>query len=467
MIMFKKETYIRRREALRKQIHGGIILFPGNSESPANYPNNTFHFRQDSTFLYFFGLNHPDYVGLLDLDAGEDLLFGEDYTLDDIIWMGPQPSLREQAARVGVEKTASVEQLQQRIDSALAQGRRIHILPPYRSETTLWLSRLLHITPEQTTDYVSETLAVAVVALREVKDAEEIVQIETACETAAKMHRLAMRMCRPGVVEQEIAGAMEAVALQYGSGVSFQSIVTQHGETLHNHNYQGVLESGKLLLVDAGAETMMNYCSDFTRTFPVNGRFTRKQKDIYDVVLAANERTFALAGPGSFYHEMHTAAVLVIAEGLKSLGLMQGNMEDAVQVGAQALFMPHGLGHQMGLDVHDMENIGERYVGYDTETLRSSTPGLSALRIGKRLKEGFVLTVEPGIYFIPALIAKWEGEGLGEGFIDFERVREYLDFGGIRIEDDMLITGDGNRLLGCTRPPVTPIEIEEFMMAGL
>ena len=277
------------------------------------------------------------------------------------------------------------------------------------------------------------------------------------------MHRMAMKMCRPGVVEREIAGAIESIALQHGAGVSFPAIVTQHGETLHNHDYDHVLQSGRLMLIDAGAETAMNYCSDFTRTFPVNGRFTGRQKDVYDIVLAANDRTFSLAGPDSYYYRMHNEASLVIAEGLKSLGLMRGDMQDAVTVGAQALFMPHGLGHQMGLDVHDMENIGEKYVGYDEQTLRSSTPGLSSLRMGKRLREGMVITVEPGIYFIPALIEKWEREGLGGGFIDFAKVREYLDFGGIRIEDDMLITSFGNRLLGGNRPPVTTAQIEEYM----
>ena len=373
--MFRKETYVRRRSELRKRIEGGLVLLPGNGESPANYPSNQFRFRQDSTFLYFFGLNRPDYVGLMDIDSGEETLYGDDYTIDDIIWMGPQPTLDEQAREVGIGKT----------------------------------------------------------------------------------------LCRPGVVEREIAGAIESIALQHGAGVSFFSIVSQHGETLHNHCHEGTLLSGRLMLVDAGAETTMNYCSDFTRTFPVSGRFTQKQKDVYDIVLAANDRTFSLAGPDSYYYRMHNEASLVIAEGLKSLGLMRGDMQDAVTVGAQALFMPHGLGHQMGLDVHDMENIGEKYVGYDEQTLRSSTPGLSSLRMGKRLREGMVITVEPGIYFIPALIEKWEREGLGGGFIDFAKVREYLDFGGIRIEDDMLITSFGNRLLGGNRPPVTTAQIEEYM----
>lgn len=386
--MFRKETYVRRRSELRKRIEGGLVLLPGNGESPANYPSNQFRFRQDSTFLYFFGLNRPDYVGLMDIDSGEETLYGDDYTIDDIIWMGPQPTLDEQAREVGIGKTLPLSQLGKRIEAAVAKGRKVHFLPPYRGETTLQIARLLGLAPERVPLYASVELAKAVVALREIKDADEIDQIEKACEIGSKMHRMAMKMCRPGVVEREIAGAIESIALQHGAGVSFFSIVSQHGETLHNHCHEGTLLSGRLMLVDAGAETTMNYCSDFTRTFPVSGRFTQKQKDVYDIVLAANDRTFSLAGPDSYYYRMHNEASLVIAEGLKSLGLMRGDMQEAVAVGAQALFMPHGLGHQMGLDVHDMENIGEKYVGYDEQTLRSSTPGLSSLRMGKRLLRG-------------------------------------------------------------------------------
>lgn len=461
--MFEAKTYMLRREALRKRIGSGLILLPGNHESSANYPSNTFPFRQDSTFLYFFGLNHPEFAGILDADSGEDTLFGEDYTLDDIIWMGPQPSLAEQAQQVGVTRTAGLAKLAEVLKEAIAAGRRIHYLPPYRGEVTLMLCELLGMQPAALKEKVSVELAKAVVALREIKEPDEIDEIERACTIGTKMHLQVMQMCRPGVVEQEISGAIDGIALQYGAGVSFLSIVSQNGETLHNHNHGNVLEAGRLLLVDAGAETNMNYCSDFTRTIPVNGKFTAKQKAIYDIVLAANSRTFELAKPDLFYWQMHNEASRVIADGLKELGLMQGNMEDAVACGAQALFMPHGLGHQMGLDVHDMENIGEKYVGYDEEAIRSETPGLSSLRMGKRLKPGMVMTVEPGIYFIPALIDKWEKEGLGKGFINFEKVREYIGFGGIRIEDDMLITPDGNRMLGNRRAPATTEDIESYM----
>lgn len=461
--MFDKEVYISRRDALCRKVAEGIILLPGNSESPANYPNNAYRFRQDSTFLYYFGLDHPDYVGIIDVDSGESILFGDDYTLDDIIWMGPQPAFSDVAIKAGVSYTRSMDKLKAFIAESLKKGRKIHFLPPYRADVILLLSSLLRMVPEAVASAASVELAKAVVSMREIKDSGEIAQIDEACGIASQMHCMAMKMCRPGIKEQKIAGAIESVALQYGAGVSFYSIVSQNGETLHNHYHGNILESGKLLLVDAGAETNMNYCSDFTRTFPVNGKFTSRQKAVYDIVLAANENTFRIAAPGSYYWEMHNAASRIIAEGLIDLGIMRGNANDIVAVGAQALFMPHGLGHQMGLDVHDMENIGERYVGYDEETLRSSTPGLSSLRIGKRLKEGMVITVELGIYFIPALIAKWKEEKLGNGFIDFSKAEEYCNFGGIRIEDDMLITSTGNRMLGNCRPPVTTAEIEDFM----
>lgn len=386
--MFRKETYVRRRSELRKRIEGGLVLLPGNGESPANYPSNQFRFRQDSTFLYFFGLNRPDYVGLMDIDSGEETLYGDDYTIDDIIWMGPQPTLDEQAREVGHRQDAAAVAARQADRSGRRQGRKVHFLPPYRGETTLQIARLLGLAPERVPLYASVELAKAVVALREIKDADEIDQIEKACEIGSKMHRMAMKMCRPGVVEREIAGAIESIALQHGAGVSFFSIVSQHGETLHNHCHEGTLLSGRLMLVDAGAETTMNYCSDFTRTFPVSGRFTQKQKDVYDIVLAANDRTFSLAGPDSYYYRMHNEASLVIAEGLKSLGLMRGDMQDAVTVGAQALFMPHGLGHQMGLDVHDMENIGEKYVGYDEPDAPQLDAGLVVAAHGQAAARG-------------------------------------------------------------------------------
>ncbi len=462
--MFSIQTYTARRAELRARVpSGGIILLPGNGESPANYPNNCYHFRQDSTFLYFFGLQNPDLVGLLDVDSGEEYLYGDDLTMDDIIWTGPQPSIADLGGSVGISKTAPLSDLLARVDDAVRRGRRIHFLPPYRPANALLISRLTGIKNSRVKDHLSVELALAVVSLRETKSAEEIAEIEAACAIGYQMHTTAMRMCRPGVVEREIAGAIEGIALAQGAGVSFHSIVSQNGETLHNHNHGNTLQAGRLLLVDAGAETTSHYCSDFTRTMPVSGRFTPQQRDIYNIVLAANNKGFELSRPGVLYKDTHLAAAKVIVEGLKDLGLMQGDAQAAVDAGAFSLFMPHGLGHMMGLDVHDMEDIGETYVGYDLETKRSQQLGVAPLRMARRLKPGFVMTIEPGIYFIPALIEKWQKEKTCQQFINFEALQPYKSFGGIRIEDDILITETGNRMLGKNRPPATIAEIEDFM----
>ena len=459
--MFSKETYIQRRQLLRERVsRGGIILLPGNGEAPRNYPDNAYHFRQDSNFLYFFGIQQPDLVGLLDIDAGEDWLFGDDLSMDDIIWTGPQPTVHELGASVGVTRTGSLAQLQETLTLAIRKGRHIHFLPPYRGDNKLKLCAWLGLTPDMVAHRISVELAIAIVSLRDKKSDDEIREIEEACEIGYRMHTTAMRMCRPGVRERDIAGAIEGVTLEMGDGVSFHSIVTQHGETLHNHSHNGILESGRMLLVDAGAENLMNYCSDFTRTYPVNGKFTPMQRDIYNIVLAANARAFELARPGILYRDVHFAAVRVILEGLSALGLVKGNLDDAVEKGVHALFMPHGLGHMMGLDVHDMEDIGEKYVGYDLETERSNQLGVSNLRMARRLQTGMVMTDEPGIYFIPAYIAKWKNEGLNKEFINFDKLEPYMNFGGVRIEDDLLITETGNRILGKRRIPVTVEEIE-------
>lgn len=462
--MFSKETYTKRRELLRERVsRGGIILLPGNSEAPRNYPDNGYHFRQDSSFLYFFGIKQPDLVGMLDIDSGEDWLFGDDLSLDDIIWTGPQPTISDLGAKCGVTRTASLAALQEMLTLAIRKGRHIHFLPPYRADNKLKLSRWLGISPDAVADRISVELAIAIVSLRDKKSEEEIREIEDACEIGYRMHTAAMRMCRPGVCERDIAGAIEGISLEMGEGVSFHSIVTQHGETLHNHSHNGILEDGRMLLVDAGAENLMNYCSDFTRTYPVNGKFSPMQRDIYNIVLAANTRAFEMARPEILYRDVHFGAVRVILEGLKELGLVRGNIDDAIAKGAHALFMPHGLGHMMGIDVHDMEDIGEEYVGYDLETERSAQLGVSCLRMARRLKPGMVMTDEPGIYFIPAYIAKWKAEGLNKEFINFDKLEPYMNFGGIRIEDDLLITETGNRILGKRRIPVTVEEIETFM----
>ncbi|MDR0954451.1 MAG: aminopeptidase P family protein [Rikenellaceae bacterium] len=462
--MFQKETYIRRRQALKKKIKKGLILLPGNVEAPANYAANTYKFLQDSTFLYFFGLDIPGIVGLIDVEADTDCLYGDDFTIDQIIWTGPQPALRELGEKVGViGNTYTLFELQSVILKAIKQGRKIHFLPPYRSHNKMQVKNLLGVSSRALENYVSVELIRAVVSLREIKEEEEIAEIEKACETGYRMHTTAMKLCRPGINEREIAGAIEGIALRKGWGLAFTSIVSEHGEILHNPHYTNRLKPGRLLLVDAGAATDRCYNSDFTRTMPVDGVFTQKQKDIYNIVLEANNNTFRLITPGVTYQSLHLEAAKVIATGLKELNLLKGSVDDIVQNGAYALFMPHGLGHQLGLDAHDMEDLGERYVGYNDKTERSSMFGLGSLRMGRELLPGHVLTVEPGIYFIPQLIQKWQKERINAAFINYDTVADYLDFGGIRLEDNALVLKKGCRMLGKKRIPITPDEVEETM----
>lgn len=461
--MFSPEVYTRRREELRQKIKHGVILLPGSNESPINYPANAYPFRQDSNFLYYFGLSLPGFTGVIDIDQGTECLYADEWTMDDLIWMGPQPTVKELAAKAGVKTDASLLELGAMLNSAVKKGRKIHFLPVYRAETALRLTQLLGIRPDRLRDHVSRDLIRAVVSMREIKCKDEIAQLEDVAGTGYKMHTCAMRICRSGMLERDIAAEIERIARAEGGAMSFHPIVSQHGETLHNHNHEGKLEDGKLLLIDAGAENAMGYASDHTRTIPVSGKFTQKQKDIYQIVLAANAKGQELARPGITYQQVHVEAMKVIAEGLKSLDLLKGDTDEAVANGAAALFMPHGLGHQMGLDVHDMEDLGEKYVGYDDMTQRSTQFGLGALRMGKQLRPGHVITVEPGIYFIPALIEKWEKERINSAFINFPKLRNYLDFGGIRLEDDILITPKGNKLIGRHRPPITVEEVEDTM----
>ena len=460
--MFSAKTYAARRNMLRTKIGSGIVLFPGNPLSPNNYPNNAYYFRQDSSFLYYFGLNVPSLAGLIDADTGEEALYGDDFTVEDIIWTGPQPTLRELGAKVGIAATYPLSELEKRLRKAISLGRKIHFLPPYRGETKLWLSSLLGIKPALLHDYKSVDLMFAVAEMREKKSAEEIEEMERAFQIGYKMHTLAMKMCRPGVVEREIAGAIEGVAKSYGSGVSFPSIVSQHGETLHNLNSEGVLADGRLLLVDAGGENLMNYCSDHTRTYPVSGRFTAQQREIYDIVLACHDHIARIVRPGMMYmQEVHLEAYRKLAEGLVGVGLLKGSADDAVAAGAMYLFMPHGLGHGLGMDVHDCENIGERSFDYSLVAERAAQSATCLHRATWRLRPGTILSDEPGIYFIPALVDKCEAEGKFRGIVDYDLLRSrYLDFGGIRIEDDLLVTDTGCRILGDRTIPVTVEELE-------
>lgn len=463
--MFESSIYQKRRQALREKMSSGIILILGNNEAPANYPDNTYKFRQDSSFLYFFGHAHPGYAGIIDIDAGEEYFFGDDVTMDDIIWMGLQPSVKELAARVGIDKSFPFSQLRTVVGKAISQRRKIHFLPPYRYDNMLLLEELTGIRASMTRQHASVELIKAVVSLRSVKEACEIAEIDKACNIGYEMHTAAMRLCKPGVSEQYIAGVLDGIASSYGNMVSFATILTQNGQTLHNHDHSHILEAGRLMLTDAGAESTTNYCSDHTRTIPVGGKFTSRQRDVYSVVLACHDCALELARPGVTYQSVHLDVCKVLAQGLKDLGIMKGDVEEAVAAGAHALFMPHGLGHMMGIDVHDMEDLGQNYVGYDDEVRPSQQFGLASLRMGRRLEEGFVITDEPGCYFIPALIDKWRAEHLHTDFLNYDVIETFKDFGGIRLEDDILITPDGSRFTGEKRIPITLEEVEQFMNA--
>lgn len=447
---------------LRALVGDGLILIAGNEESSMNYGANTYHFRQDSSFLYFFGINKPGFYGVCDVDNDRDTLYGDDFTIGDIIWMGEQPSVSDLAATVGVESTASVSELSRVLKQALESGRKVHLLPPYRGDHTIKLAQLMDTSHKEVDRLVSRELIEAVVKLRAVKDQYEIKEIEKAVEVAWIMHTTAMKMAYPGNYERELAGAIEGIALSHGGPVSFPVILSMDGQTLHNHYHGNVLSEGRMVVCDAGAETEMCYASDITRTYPVGGKFSTQQKDIYNIVLQANTETIKASVPGRTYREVHLMAAKIIAGGLKELGIMKGDPDEAVAAGAHALFFPHGLGHMLGLDVHDMEGLGENHVGYSGSLKRSDQFGLAYLRMGRELEPGFVVTNEPGCYFIPALIDQWKGEKRHSQFISYEEVEKYRGFGGVRIEDDVLITDTGSRVLG-TPIPKTVEEVEETM----
>lgn len=456
--LFDVEVYKNRRNQLKKSVKSGIAIFLGNSEAPMNYPSNTYKYRQDSNFLYFFGLSIADLAAVIDFDENRDIIFGDDFGIDDIIWMGNQPTIASLAEKVGVKEVMPMAKLAEYVQNAQKAGRKVHFTPPYRGDNKIWLSNITGINVNIIRDHASEELIKGIVALRSTKEACEIEQMENACEIGYKMHTAVMRRCVAGVSELELAGLAEGITLSYGNGVSFPVILSQHGETLHNHGHAAILKEGNMLLMDAGGENLMNYCSDNTRTLPVGGHFTQKQKEIYEIVLQANMDGINNARPGVYNRELHTIACETIVKGLSELGLMKGDVKEAVQQGAHALFMPHGLGHQLGLDVHDMEDLGEQYVGYDDTIQRSNIFGWASLRMARELHPGFIITIEPGIYFIPQLIDIWKNEHKFEQFINYNKVEEYRDFGGIRIEDDVLITAEGHKVLG----PAIPKTVKEL-----
>lgn len=461
--MFTSKVYTDRRIALRKLMKDGVALIPANMEAAYNYPQNTYTFRQDSNFSYFFGLENPGFFGIIDIDNDKDYLFGNDFDMDDIIWMGPQPKVTELAASVGVANTGTMSELETFIKNCIKNGRKLHFTMPYRGHSILQMSQLTGIRPNALSNYVSLPLIKAIVSLRSIKSDIEIVEIEKAMDIAYDMFTTAMRMTRPGIKEQEIVGAMEGISIANGRPVSFPIICSVNGQTLHNHYHGNILKDGQLLLIDAGCETSLNYASDNTRTFPVSGVFSQKQKEIYEIVLKSQEDSIKATQPGVTYKECHFVACKTIAQGLIDLGLMKGNADEAVAAGAHALFLPHGLGHMLGMDVHDMEGLGQVYVGFD-ETIQPSTQfGLASLRLGRELKPGFVVTNEPGIYFIPELISKWKSEKMFTQFINYNKVDDYVNFGGIRIEDDILVTENGHRILGKKPIPKTVKDVEAIM----
>ena len=460
--MFDKEVYIKRRKGLHEQLKEGLVILPGNDESAMNYPANPYRFRQDSNFLYFFGIDHPGFVGVMDMESGTDYIFGDDVDMDDIIWMGDQPSVKDQAARVGVIHTAPLAKLEDLLKTALNKGRTLHFLPFYRGDTLLFMSEMTGVGSGKLKEMISVPLIKAVVNLRSHKGEEEIREIEFAMEIAWEMHTTAMKMARPGVVEREIAGTIEGIAAARGNGVSFPIILTINGQILHNHYHGNELKAGRMMVTDAGAESLLHYASDITRTIPVSGKFDPRQKDIYEIVLEANTETINAIRPGITNKNLHLMASRIIANGLKEVGLMRGDMDQAVSLGAVALFFPHGLGHMLGLDVHDMEGLGEDHVGYNDEVHRSKQFGLAFLRLARKLEPGFVFTIEPGIYFIPALIEQWRKEKKFAEFINYNKLDAFMDFGGIRIEDDVLVREDDAVVLGRSIPK-TVEDVEDLM----
>ena len=465
--MFEKEVYIARRQELLKRLEGqkGIALFLGNVESPAQYGDNCYKWRQDSNWLYYFGIDEPRFAATIDLETGQETLYADDFGIDDIIWMGPMPSVRSLADSVGVAHTAPYDAV-----AAALKGRQVHFLPASRHYNQLLLAKLLGLAPEETVSAgkagcakASEALVKAVIALRLVKEPREIACIDAACALGYEMHTVARRGIRPGRIEQEIVGEMEGVTLAKGWGVSFATILTQHGEIFHCHSHEMPVEPGKLMVIDAGVEANDHYASDYTRTYPTSGTFTRKQRDIYQTVYECNELAFSMIRPGVAYRDVHLAVAEHMLDNLRQLDLVRGDLAGMVEDGIAGLFMPHGLGHNMGLDVHDMEDLGENLVGYGEGQTRSPQLGLGSLRMARELQPGHVITDEPGLSFIPALIEQWTTEGVDGGRVNYAKLAGYFDFGGIRLEDDVLVTEGGARRLGARRLPIAPDEIETIM----
>ncbi|CAH0995789.1 Xaa-Pro aminopeptidase [Emticicia aquatica] len=453
--MFSVQTYTERRNALKRAVGSGIILIMGNDEAPMNYHDNTFRYRQDSNFLYFFGISLAGLAAIIDVDSGEEIIFGNEFTMDDIIWVGPQPTLAEQARKVGVYRTESPNKLPERLKNASI----VHFTPPYRYDNMLKMSEWLNLPTTQLKENASVVLIKAIVALRSIKTDEEIIEMEHAVNITREMHIAAMQQTKAGQKEYEMVSVIHAQALAGGGELAYPIIFSINGQTLHNHYHGNTMPDGRLVINDSGAENAMFYAGDITRTFPVSKKFTEKQKEIYNLVLKMETESIAALKPTIQYREIHLSANRIMLDGLKDLGFLNGNIDEMLAEGVQGLFMPHGLGHAIGLDVHDMEDLGEKYVGYREGLERSTQLGLKSLRMAKELEAGFVLTVEPGIYFIPELIDKWKSENKFAHFINYSKLDDYRDFGGIRIEDNCLITPTGSKTLG-NPIPKTVEEVE-------
>lgn len=460
--MFNKEIYVKRRQELKQRVGEGLIILFGNNDAPNNYAGNPYRFRQDSCFLYYFGQKRDGLVGVIDVDNDKEYIFGNDIDIDDIIWFGYVPSVSDLAAEVGVANTAPMAALKQTVDAARAKGTTIHFLPQWRGDLQIQLADLVGIHPLETREKASVKLIKSIVDMRAIKQPEEIAELMNAAEIGYLMHTTAMKECAPGVTEKYVAGVIEGIAMSLGDRYSFQSILSMHGEIQHGFPSHTPMEAGRLMLCDAGAESKENYCSDNTRVTPISGKFTQQQRGIYAAVEAAHDWVIEHSAPGIRWKDMHLGAARIITEHLQQLGLMKGNVDDAVAAGAHAMFFPHGLGHMMGLDVHDMEGLGQNYVGFDEEVQPSTQFGLNCLRCGRRLQPGFVMTDEPGVYFIPHLIQLWKSEGKHTDFINYAECEKYLNFGGVRLEDDILITEDGCRILSDKVIPYHIDDVEEF-----
>ena len=457
--MFNKEIYVERRKKLKENFKDGIILIMGNDFSPLDCPDNTYPFIQDATFKYYFGIDHNGLIGMIDIDKNKEIIFGNDFTMSDIIWMGKQKYLKDLAKDVGIENFVEKEEIKKYLENR----KNIRFTNQYRVDNVMYLSSILNISPFEFDKYTSFDLVKAIIKQRNIKDKVEIQEIERAVNITKEMHLAAMRNVKAGMKEYELVAEVEREPRKYNAYYSFQTILSKNGQILHNHNHSNVLKDGDLVLLDCGALSDETYCGDMTTTFPVSGKFTERQKTIHNIVRDMFDKAKDLARAGITYKEVHLEVCKVLAENMKKLGLMKGNIEGAVAAGAHALFMPHGLGHMMGMTVHDMENFGEINVGYAEGEKKSAQFGLSSLRLAKKLEVGNVFTIEPGIYFIPDLFEKWKSEKLHQEFLNYDEIEKYMDFGGIRMERDILIQEDGtSRILG-DKFPRTANEIEEYM----